>query len=117
MVRGVVNKLTDRWDGGWKVIEIKSIVTVVIRYFNGRIRVVHVNRLQPHIARDQDYSTNQLKEYTGKNYNCGGVYNRGENQLLDRSHCFRERTEESIPHEEEVLVKVFGKLVMIGNYN
>ena len=73
MVRGAVNKLTDRWEGGWKVIELKSIVTVVIRHFNGRIRVVHVNRLQPHITRDQDYSTNQLKKYTRENYNSGGV--------------------------------------------
>ena len=37
MVRGAVNKLTDRWEGGWKVIKVKSIVTVVIRHFNGRI--------------------------------------------------------------------------------
>ena len=60
-VRGVVNKLTDRWEGGWKVVEVKSLVTVVIRHMDGRIRVVHVNRLQPHITRDQEYFTNQLQ--------------------------------------------------------
>ena len=33
---------------GWKVIEVKSIVTIVIIHFDGRIRVVHVNRLHPY---------------------------------------------------------------------
>ena len=101
-VRGVVNKLTDRWEGGWKVVEVKSIVTVVIRHMDGRIRVVHVNRLQPHITRDQEYSTNQLQNCNRENHNSGGFHNRSENQLLDQSHCFRDRTEESRSPEEDV---------------
>ena len=63
--------------------------------------MVHVNRLQIHITREQEYFTNQLKKHMRENYNSGGVYNRSENELLDRSHRFRDRTEESRPPEEE----------------
>ena len=37
----------------------------------------------------------------GENYNSGSVYNRSENHLLDRSHCFRDRTEKGRTPEEE----------------
>ena len=63
--------------------------------------MVHVNRLQPHITRDQDYLQIIEKVYRRKFFYSGGIYNRSENQLLDRSHCFKDRTEQIMPPEEE----------------
>ena len=51
---GVARKLDKRWEGGWEVTEIKGPVNVVIKNTDGRVKVVHVNRLQRRIRRTID---------------------------------------------------------------
>ena len=50
---GVAGKLESRWEGGWKVTEIKSPVTLCIVHPEGRRRVIHVNCLQKLLIRDE----------------------------------------------------------------
>ena len=46
---GVAGKLESRWEGGWKVTEIKSCIV----HPEGRRRVIHVNCLQKLLIRDE----------------------------------------------------------------
>ena len=48
---GVKSKLDNMWEEGWRVIGIVGPVNFKIQHVDGRIRVVHINRLQPHIKR------------------------------------------------------------------
>ena len=43
---GVSRKLDSKWEGGWKIIEMKSPVSAKIQNRDGSTRVVHINRLQ-----------------------------------------------------------------------
>ena len=51
---GVKSKLDDRWEDGWKVILVAGPVNVKIQHFDGRIRVVHINRMQLHTKRPSE---------------------------------------------------------------
>ena len=45
-------KLNPKWEAGWCVKEILSRVNVKILHSDGRVRVVHVNRLRTRYKRD-----------------------------------------------------------------
>ena len=49
---GVSRKLNSKWEGGWYIAEIKSPVNMMIKNKEGNIRVVHINRLQSRILRE-----------------------------------------------------------------
>ena len=49
---GVSRKLNNKWEGGWYIAEIKSPVNMMIKNKEGNIRVVHINRLQSRILRE-----------------------------------------------------------------
>ena len=60
---GVAKKFENRWEGGWKVTEVKGPVNVSIQNRDGRIKTVHINRLQPHIRRmDDEYSNDTYSQ-------------------------------------------------------
>ena len=51
---GVSRKLNSKWEGGWYIAEIKSPVNMMIKNKEGNIRVVHINRLQSRILREDN---------------------------------------------------------------
>ena len=58
---GVSRKLNSKWEGGWYIAEIKNPVNI-IKNKEGNIRVVHINRLQYRILRDDRLLFKQIPE-------------------------------------------------------
>ena len=56
--RGVARKLRERWEGGWKVFEVKGPLSIEIRNTDGRNKLVHVNRLRPYVQRERPVDSN-----------------------------------------------------------
>ena len=75
---GVSKKFDARWEGGWRVSEITGPVNVKIESSDGRIKVVHVNRLQPNIRR-QDVGAEDVIRF--------GKSNSTNRTLMTRKHA------------------------------
>ena len=55
---GVARKLRDRWEGGWRVIEVKGPLSIEIQNTDGRNKLVHINRLRPYVQRGRPIDSN-----------------------------------------------------------
>ena len=75
---GVSKKFDARWEGGWRVSEITGPVNVKIESSDGRNTVVHVNRLQPNIRR-QDVGAEDVIRF--------GKSNSTNSTLITREHA------------------------------